>query len=102
MSKRLLGKSSGMTGKIFFKLIGGVLCLLVVALAAVDFLATRVVESTYQETLERELSDKGAMLAMGLEQGLNLRDSNVVRAFAGKTRGRLTLIAKDGRVLSDS
>jgi two-component system phosphate regulon sensor histidine kinase PhoR len=91
-----------MTGKIFFKLIGAVLCLLIVALAAVDFLATRVVESTYQETLERELSDKGAMLAMALDRGVNLRDGAVVRAFAGKTQGRLTLIARDGRVLSDS
>lgn len=91
-----------MTGKIFFKLIGAVLCLLIVALAAVDYLATRVVENTYQETLERELADKGAMLAMGVDQGLNLRDAKIVRAFAGKTRGRLTLIARDGRVLSDS
>jgi len=91
-----------MTGKIFFKLIGTVLCLLIIALAAVDFLAMRVVENTYQETLERELFDKGAMLAMGLDHGLNLRDSGVVRSFAGKTRGRLTLIAQDGRVLSDS
>ena len=95
-------KASGMTGKIFFKLIGAVLCLLIVALAAVDFLATRVVENTYQETLERELSDKGAMLAMSVYQGLNLRDGAIVRAFAGKTRYRLTLIARDGRVLSDS
>ena len=98
-----MGKgSTGMTGKIFYKLIGAVLCLLLVALAAVDYLATRVVESTYQETLERELSDKGAMLALGLAQGLNLRDGNIVGAFARKTRSRLTLIARDGRVLSDS
>jgi two-component system phosphate regulon sensor histidine kinase PhoR len=95
-------KRSGMTGKIFFKLIGAVLCLLIVALAAVDFLAMRVVENTYQETLERELIDKGAMLAMGLGQGLQLRDAATVRAFAGKTRGRVTLIARDGQVLSDS
>jgi two-component system phosphate regulon sensor histidine kinase PhoR len=95
-------KASTMTGKIFFKLIAAVLCLLVVALGAVDILATRVVESTDQETLERELSDKGAMLAMVLDRGLDLRSPEVVRAFAGRTRGRLTLIARDGRVLSDS
>lgn len=98
MGKRV----AGMTGKIFFKLIGAVLCLLIVALGAVDILATQVVESTYQETLVRELTDKGAMLAMGLEQGLDLRQAPVVRAFAGRTRGRLTLIAHDGQVLSDS
>jgi len=95
-------KVSGMTGKIFFKLIGAVVCLLIVALAAVDFLATQVVETTYQETLERELFDKGAMLAQGVKQGLDLHDSSTVRAFACKSRGRLTLIAHDGRVLSDS
>ncbi|HEU0124418.1 MAG TPA: ATP-binding protein [Bryobacteraceae bacterium] len=91
-----------MTGKIFFKLIGAVVCLLIVALAAVDFLATRAVESTYQETLERELFDKGEMLAVSLRQGVNLQDSNVIRTLSGKARGRLTLIARDGRVLSDS
>jgi len=95
-------KASGMTGKIFFKLIGAVLCLLIVALVAVDYLATRVVENTYQETLEREMSDKGAMLAIGLGQGLNLRDTAVVRSFAAGARARLTLIARDGRVLADS
>ncbi|MFN0105530.1 MAG: ATP-binding protein [Bryobacteraceae bacterium] len=95
-------KASGMTGKIFFKLIGAVLCLLIVALAAVDFLATRVVENTYQETLERELSDKGAMLAMALDRGLDLRNAAIVRAFSGRTRARLTLIARDGRVMSES
>lgn len=91
-----------MTGKISFKLIGAVLCLLIVALAAVDVLAMRVVESTYMETLERDLSDKGAMLAMAVEHGLDLADTPTVRVFAGRTRGRLTLIARDGRVLSDS
>lgn len=95
-------KASGMTGKIFFKLIGAVLCLLVVALAAVDILATRVVETTYQETLEREMADKGAMLALAVENGLDLRQEGKVRGFAGRTRGRLTLIARDGRVLADS
>lgn len=93
---------TAMTGKIFFKLIGAVLCLLIVALGAVDFLATRVVETTYQESLERELTDKGAMLGMALTQGVDLKQSAIVRSFAGATRGRLTLIAGDGRVLSDS
>jgi two-component system phosphate regulon sensor histidine kinase PhoR len=93
---------SGMTGKIFFKLIGAVLCLLIIALGAVDILATRVVETTYQETLEREITDKGAMLAVAVEKGVDLSQSDAVREFASRTRGRLTLIARDGRVLADS
>ncbi len=65
-------------------------------------IATRVVETTYQETLERELSDKGAMLAVAVERGIDLGQSDIVRDFAARTRGRLTLIARDGRVLADS
>lgn len=86
-----------MTGKIFFKLIGAVLCLLVVALVAVDFFASKVAESTYLETLERELVDKGKMLALAVPS-----DPVQFEKFAEAARGRLTLIARDGRVLADS
>ncbi len=86
-----------MTGKIFFKLIGAVLGLLVVALVAVDFFASKVAESTYLETLERELIDKGKMLAIALPS-----DPTVFKQYAAAARGRLTLIARDGRVLADS
>jgi two-component system, OmpR family, phosphate regulon sensor histidine kinase PhoR len=95
-------RSSAMTGKIFFKLIGAVLCLLVVALVAGDVLATRVIEATYQETLEREVFDKGAMLASAVEQGVDLTNQTTLQDFSDRTRGRLTFIAPDGRVLADS
>ncbi len=86
-----------MTGKIFFKLIGAVLGLLVVALVAVDFFASKVAESTYLETLERELIDKGNMLAIALPS-----DPTQFKRYAAAARGRLTLIARDGLVLADS
>ncbi|MCA2972064.1 MAG: HAMP domain-containing protein [Acidobacteriaceae bacterium] len=86
-----------MTGKIFFKLITAVLCLLVVALVAVDFFASKVAESTYLETLERELVDKGRMLALVVPS-----DRTQFTRYAQAARGRLTLIARDGRVLADS
>ena len=86
-----------MTGKIFFKLIGAVLGLLVVALVAVDFFASKVAESTYVETLERELIDKGKMIAIALPS-----DPTQFNRYAAAARGRLTLIARDGRVLADS
>ena len=83
-----------MTGKIFFKLVGAVLCLLVVALLAVDVLATRVIETTYQETLEREVLDKASMLARTLAEGVNLEAHENAREFAHRARGRVTLIAR--------
>jgi two-component system, OmpR family, phosphate regulon sensor histidine kinase PhoR len=86
-----------LTGKIFFKLIGAVLGLLVVALVAVDFFASKVAESTYLETLERELIDKGKMLAIALPE-----EPAQFKRYAAAARGRLTLIARDGRVLADS
>lgn len=86
-----------MTGKIFFKLIGAVLCLLIVALGAVDFFASKVAESTYLETLERELMDKGKMLAIAVRS-----DPVLFEEYAHAARCRLTLIARDGRVLADS
>ncbi|MBM3787104.1 MAG: HAMP domain-containing protein [Acidobacteria bacterium] len=89
-----------LTGKIFFKLIATVLCVLVVALVAVDLLVSRVAESTYTEALERDLTDKGHILALALRNGLDLKTQ--ARPFADASRGRVTLIAKDGRVLADS
>ncbi|MFN9265793.1 MAG: ATP-binding protein [Acidobacteriota bacterium] len=86
-----------MTGKIFFKLIAAVLCLLVVALVAVDFFASKVAESTYLETLERELVDKGRMLALVVPS-----DRAQFTRYAQAARGRLPLLARDGRVLADS
>ncbi|HYZ84138.1 MAG TPA: ATP-binding protein [Bryobacteraceae bacterium] len=84
------------------KLIVGVFLVLVVALFVVDFLASKVAERTYIETLRRELADKGRMI--GLLEGDRLVDVDDSRlhAIAKSAGGRLTLIAKDGRVLADS
>jgi two-component system phosphate regulon sensor histidine kinase PhoR len=92
-------RGSPLTGKIFFKLIATVLCVLVVALIAVDILASRVAESTYLETLNRELADKGRMLALF---GPFEKDARVFNAAAAAARGRMTLVARDGTVLADS
>jgi two-component system phosphate regulon sensor histidine kinase PhoR len=82
------------TARIFLKLILGVLLILVVALAMVDFLASKVAEKTYVAALTRELEDKGKMLALVQPEGL---------AKAAKVAGgRLTVIGRDGKVKFDS
>jgi two-component system phosphate regulon sensor histidine kinase PhoR len=88
-----------LTARIFLKLIVGVFCLLVVALTAVDFLASRVAERTYVQKLTRELEDKGRMLAV-----ISIGDFGAERfeALARAAGGRLTVIARDGRVVADS
>ncbi|MEZ5352599.1 MAG: ATP-binding protein [Bryobacteraceae bacterium] len=89
-----------MTARIFFKLLIGTLCVLVVALAAVDILASRVAETTYRESLERELTEKGRMLAISFEG--QMPASGRFRQLARSARVRLTLVAPDGRVLAES
>lgn len=91
-----------MTGKIFFKLIGAVFCVLVVALLSVDFLASQVAESSYMESLERQLIEKGQILALALGEETELARNPVVREYAKASQGRVTLIARDGRPLADS
>jgi two-component system phosphate regulon sensor histidine kinase PhoR len=85
-----------LTARIFVKLILAVVMVLAVALTAVDFLASRVAERTYVETLRRELFEKGRMIA---------RLSNTpsqVKSSAELSGARVTWIAKDGIVLADS
>lgn len=85
-----------MTAKIFLKLIVAVLCVLAVSLVAVDFMASRIAESSYIDTLSRELTAKCRILALA-----DLSPAKF-KAFAKSAEGRITIIAKDGRVLADS
>ena len=91
-----------MTARLFFKLIIGTLAVLVVALVAVDILVSKVAENNYLESLERELAEKGRMVA--LLMGSDAPGSAQARAAAvSKTAGaRFTLVAADGAVLADS
>ncbi len=70
-----------------------------VALTAVDILASKVAEKTYHETLHRELEEKSKMLAV-----LPIRDFDreQFQRLAHESGARLTLIDKSGRVLGDS
>lgn len=91
-----------MTARIFFKLILGVLCVLIVALTAVDFQASKVAERTYVATLTRELADKGKLVLLSIDGDGNRIDASHARALASAAGGRVTAIARDGRVTADS
>lgn len=87
-----------MAAKIFLKLILAVLGVLVVALTTVDFLASRVAERTHMEALQRELFEKARMLALVPATAR----APEMAAFARTADVRLTLVARDGKVLFDS
>lgn len=89
-----------MTGRIFLKLIGVACCLIAVALCVTDILVSRVAESNYIQNLDREMRQKGRMLA--LSQEFPALDQLRVHALAESAGARLTVVARDGRVLADS
>src|SRR3981189_1664546 len=91
-------KRRNMTARIFLKLIFAVLGVLVLVLTAVDFLASQMAETTYIDTLRRELFEKSRMLAVLPPSELNRNFQPLARAAGG----RLTIIAHDGRVIADS
>jgi len=90
-----------MTGKIFLKLIAGVLGLLLIALGTVDYFATDVAERSYQQSLIDQVAGKCRMLALSMPAPDQL-DVEHARRMAVAAGGRVTLIRADGKVLVDS
>ncbi len=95
-------RSASLTARLFLKLIFGVFCVLVVALTAVDFLASRVAHRTYLAKLTRELEEKNRMLAASGVVGMGAREEARFHDLARAAGGRLTVIAHDGDVIGDS
>lgn len=94
-----------MTGRIFIKLILAVVCVLSVALTAVDYLVTQRVQEAQMEARRVELEQKARTIALAsggagtTTNGLRGQDF----AKLGQTVGaRVTWIAPGGTVLADS
>ncbi|MCW5964802.1 MAG: HAMP domain-containing protein [Bryobacterales bacterium] len=91
-----------MTARIFFKLIGALLCLLVVAMTAVDFLSAEVAERNYVQSLTQELANYGKLLSLRAEQSGQPLTENEAREIGAALKARMTVIGHDGDVLLDS
>ncbi len=88
-----------LTGRIFLKLIAAILGVLVLSLLAVDFMAARMAEDTYIETLKIEHEQKCRILSLDPE----LLDSPArLKDLAKAAGGRLTVIDASGKVLADT
>jgi two-component system phosphate regulon sensor histidine kinase PhoR len=90
------------TARIFAKLLLGSFCLLAVAMAAVDYFATRVMESSYVQNLTGQLATNARLIALALPAGLDDQAAARMRAMARDAGARLTVIGRDGRVVIDS
>jgi two-component system phosphate regulon sensor histidine kinase PhoR len=89
------------TGKIFLKLLLGVICLLLLAAVSVDYFATRVTENTYIQNLTAQLTHKCRMLALTLTNPESLTREEL-RRWESAVGGRITVVRADGKVLADS
>ena len=91
-----------MTGKIFLKLIGFLFAIFVLALVAVDQMASRVTEDSYLESLRKDLSQKGRMLVASEQIAKLGNDPVLLKNLAQAAQARLTVIAADGLVMGDT
>ncbi len=76
----------------------GVVGVIVIAVTAVDFLASKVAERTYTDTLTREMFEKSRMIAAMPQDVVRTRFANLAAAAGA----RMTIVAQDGTVLQDS
>jgi len=90
-----------LTGRIFLKLIAGVLGLLLLALLTVDYFTTGVAKQVYIDSLVRQATGKTRILALSLDD-IGAVSQPAARAMAAAAGGRLTLVRSDGRVTVDS
>ncbi len=90
-----------MTGRIFIKLIVGVLGLLLIAAVSVDYFATQVTQRTYIHNLTGQLTEKARMLALLLGRPDSL-DRAQPRRLEEAAGGRITIVRSDGTVVLDS
>jgi two-component system phosphate regulon sensor histidine kinase PhoR len=90
-----------LTGRIFLKLTGVLLCVLLVAMIAVDLLVSRIAAANYVKSLTGELTDQARLLAGIYAASPDLVD-RTFRDTARAARTRLTIIAADGTVVADS
>jgi two-component system phosphate regulon sensor histidine kinase PhoR len=90
-----------LTGRIFFKLIAGVLCLLLLALITVDYFATEVARDSYIQNLTSQLGGKARILALAVGQPGGLEPQRL-RDLAQAAGGRVTVVRNDGTVVVDS
>jgi two-component system phosphate regulon sensor histidine kinase PhoR len=89
------------TGKIFLKLILGVIFLLLLAAVSVDYFATEVTKNTYIRNLTEQLTGKCRILALTLGdlEGMTVERARALEKVSG---GRITVVRTDGKVVADS
>jgi two-component system phosphate regulon sensor histidine kinase PhoR len=88
------------TARILLKLVVGAACLIALALLAADLLASRAAEGFFVDHLRESLEKQGRLLI--LSNRIAVFDQKQIGALGAAGGVRLTVVARDGRVLADS
>jgi two-component system, OmpR family, phosphate regulon sensor histidine kinase PhoR len=90
-----------LTGRIFLKLISGVIFLMLLALVTVDYFAPEAARAGHMRNLVNQTAAKARMLTVALSDPGALTPERV-RLMAQAAGGRITVVRRDGVVLVDS
>lgn len=88
-----------MKGRLFFKIFGTYIVIILIAMAVVGFIVSRQIKATFKEKIKSDLITYAGMISLvSAKQDV---ESNLIN-LAKLSDSRLTLIDPEGNVLSDS
>ncbi len=91
-----------MKSRIFFKLLGAFLAVIVVATVTLDVTVGGAWEKTLQGELEKSLREKTRLFALRVESGDAAAPGQIVAEVAGAAHARAAIIERSGHVAADS
>jgi two-component system, OmpR family, phosphate regulon sensor histidine kinase PhoR len=91
-----------MKNRIFFKLLGAALLLIVAATATLDFTIRRSWHRSLRNEISRELTDKARMFALQVHDVRQPGLPQLVKQVSAASEARATVIEATGKVLADS
>ncbi len=91
-----------MRSRIFFKLMGAFLAVIVAATMTLDVTVRRAWENSLQGELENALLEKTRLFALRVESGASTSPQQIAGEVARAANARATIIERSGRVAADS
>lgn len=91
-----------MRSRIFFKLLGAFLLVIVTATITLDVAIRRAWEGSLQGELEKALLEKTRLFALQVESGVSTPPQQLAAQVAHAAQARATIIERSGKVIADS
>ncbi len=91
-----------MKSRIFFKLLGAFLVVIVTATLTLDVAIRRAWEGSLQNEVEKALLEKARLFALRVESGASTSPQQLATQVAHAAQARATIIERSGKVIADS